>query len=178
MNIILIGFMGSGKSAVAQCLSQMLGYSLVEMDDLVYQKTNTRNMPEVFEKGGERLLRETEIAIAKEVATRKAMVVSTGGGVVLNKIILDYLKNSFLKEGDSSTASANGKVIFLNAGFEQIAKRLEGDDSRPLFQNREMAKKIYDFRLPLYINYADEMIDVDFLSVEKIALQIKDTHGL
>lgn len=161
MNIVLIGFMGSGKSAVAKHLSELLGFSAIEMDELVYRKTNTRNMHEVFAKGGELLLRETEIAIAKEYASKENLVISAGGGVVLNKIILDYFKKM------------SGKVIFLNAHFETIVKRLEGDDSRPLFKDVTSAKKLYDFRLPLYVHYADESIDVDFRSAKEIALKIK-----
>ncbi|HSX37306.1 MAG TPA: shikimate kinase [Chlamydiales bacterium] len=162
MNIMLIGFMGSGKSTVAKRLSELLGISWVEMDDLVYQKTNTRNMHEVFALGGELLLRETEIAIAKEYASKENLIISAGGGVVLNKITLDYFKET------------GGTVIFLNARFTQIAKQLEGDDSRPLFQDLSEAKKLYEFRLPLYLNYADEVIDVDSQSAEKIALKIKE----
>lgn len=158
---MLIGFMGSGKSTVAKRLSELLGVSWVEMDELVYQKTGARNMHEVFAKGGELLLRETEIAIAKEFVSRENLVISTGGGVVLNKIILDYFKET------------GGKVIFLHAKFEQIAKRLEGDDSRPLFKDVTNAKKLYDFRLPLYLNYADEVIDVGSRTADEIALKIK-----
>jgi shikimate kinase len=161
MNIVLIGFMGSGKSTVAMALSRLLGLAIVEMDDLVYQKTDTRNMQEVFALGGELLLRETEIAIAKEYAAKQNLVISAGGGVVLNKIILDYFKKT------------GGKVIFLHVPFEQIVKRLKGDDSRPLFKDLTTAKKLYDFRLPLYLNYADEIIDVGFQSAEEIALKIK-----
>ena len=159
--IVLIGFMGSGKSTVAKVLSQQLGVALVEMDELVYQKTGTQNMHEVFAKGGERLLRETEIAIAKEYAAKENVVISTGGGVVLNKIVLDCFKET------------GGKVIFLNASFEQIVKRLEKDNSRPLFKDLMQAKKMYDFRLPLYLSYANEVIDVDSRSPQEIALHIQ-----
>lgn len=163
MNIVLIGFMGSGKSTVAKHLAKLLGFAIVEMDDLVYQKTSTRNMHEVFALGGELLLREAEIAIAKEYASKNRLVISTGGGVVLNKIILDYFKKT------------GGKVVFLNASFEKIVKKLDGDNSRPLFKDLISAKKMYDFRLPLYLNYADEIIDVDFRSADEIALIIKET---
>jgi len=162
MNIVLIGFMGSGKSTVAKHLSTLLGLAIIEMDDLVYQKTHTRNMHEVFAKGGERLLREAEITIAKEYASKENLIISTGGGVVLNKIILDYFKE------------AGGKVILLNARFERIVQRLKKMDARPLFKDVAHAKKLYDFRLPLYLHYADESIDVDSLSAEEIALKIKE----
>ncbi len=166
MKIVLIGFMGSGKSTVAKALSKLLGLDLVEMDELVCQKTNAANMHEIFARGGELLLRETEIAVAKEITLKRDLVVSTGGGVPLNKIILDYFK----EEG--------AKVVFLNAGFEKIVERLEGDFLRPLFANRMEAKKMYDFRLPLYINYADEVVEVDSYSPDQIAGQIKELiHG-
>ncbi len=162
MNIVLIGFMGSGKSTVAKRLASLLGSKVIEMDQLVYEKTHTQNMHDVFAKGGELLLRETEIAIAKEYAKKDRLIISTGGGVVLNKIILDYFK-------------INGaKIIFLNAQFEQIAQQLEKDDSRPLFNNLSNAKKLYDFRLPLYHQYADEVIDVGSHSADQIASLIKD----
>lgn len=166
MNIILIGFMGSGKTTVAKSLSKLLDRSWIEMDDLVYQKTNTHSMHEVFEKGGELLLRETEIEIAKEYASKKNLVISTGGGIVLNKITLDYFKEM------------EGKIFFLQAHFDTITKRLEGDTSRPLFKDLTTAKKLYDFRAPLYLNYADEIINVDFLSADEISLQIKTTLHL
>lgn len=168
MNIVLIGFMGSGKTTVAKHLSKLIGLPWVEMDEIVYQKTKTKNMHEVFALGGELLLRETEIAIAKEYAPKKNFIISAGGGVVLNKIIIDYFK------------SAGGIVIFLHAKFETIEQRLTGDDSRPLFKHAGSAKKLYDFRLPLYFHYADKVIDVDCLSADAVASSIKEmvSNGL
>ena len=161
MNLILIGFMGSGKSSAAKALGRLLNRTAVEMDEIVYEKTNTENMHEVFEKGGELLLRETEIAIAKEYASKKDLIISTGGGVVLNKIILDYFKKT------------GGKAIFLQAAFDTIAKRLEEDDTRPLFKQLESARKLYEFRMPLYLHYADEIVDANARTADEIALEIK-----
>ena len=159
-NIVLIGFMGSGKTSVAQSLSKLFKLPWVEMDHLVYQKTNTQNMHEVFAKGGELLLRETEIAIVKEYAPKKGLVFSTGGGVVLNKIILDYFK------------AAGARVIFLDTSFETITMRLAGDASRPLFQNVLQAKQMYDFRIPLYRQYADVVVDANRGTPDEIAAKI------
>lgn len=174
MNIVLIGFMGSGKSTVAKILSKQLGFALVEMDDLVYHKTHTRCMHEVFAKGGELLLRETEIAIAKEYARKQNQVISSGGGVVLNKIVLDYFKE------------AHGKVIFLNARFHTISHRIAEDsvhqvcNIRPLFRDIHDAQQLYDFRLALYTRYADVSIDVEDRSADNIAMHIQQllAHGL
>jgi shikimate kinase len=160
MKIILIGFMGSGKSSVTKTLCHLLKLPILEMDDLVFQKTNTKNMHEVFEKGGELLLRETEIAIAQEYASTDNIVISTGAGVVLNKIILDYLKEP------------DGKIFFLNATFQTIAVRLADDALRPLFKNSAEAESLYHFRQPLYLKYADQVNEVDKKSVEEIAQEI------
>ena len=161
MKLILIGFMGAGKSAIAMHLGSLLKLPVVEMDALVLKKTNSKDMQEVFAKGGELLLRETEIAIAREYADiEHSLIVSTGAGVVSNRIVLDYLK------------SRHGKIFFLNATFPTIAARLSQDVSRPLFQNIEQARSLYNFRHPLYLEYADYRIDVDYFTLEQIAQNI------
>lgn len=158
--IVLIGFMGSGKTSVAKKLGKLLKLPILEMDEVVFQKTNTNNMHEVFAKGGELLLRETEIAIAQEYVSTDIHIISTGAGVVMNKIILDYFKKS------------QGKIFFLNASFQTLAARLAFDASRPLFKNRIEAQSLYDFRQPLYLRYADHVVDVENKSVEEIAQEI------
>lgn len=160
MKIILIGFMGSGKSSVAKKLGELLNLTVLEMDEHVFQKTSTKSMHEVFELGGELLLRETEIAIAKEYASTDNGIISTGAGAVLNKIILDYLKE------------ASGQVFFLHASFKTIVTRLAGDVTRPLFKNRIEAESLYHFRHPLYLKYADQIIEVENKTVEDVAQEI------
>ncbi|MEI8365675.1 MAG: shikimate kinase [Parachlamydiaceae bacterium] len=162
MKIILIGFMGSGKSTVAKKLSPLLQWPLLEMDEVVLQKTNAKSMHEVFAKGGELLLRETEISIAQEYAAMDNQVISTGAGVVHNKIILDYLKKR------------SGKVFFLNTAFHTLAARLAHDTSRPLFENKVEAESLYHFRQPLYLKYADQVVEVENKSAAEIAEEIAE----
>ncbi len=128
MRIILIGFMGAGKSSVAKALEKKLGINMIEMDDLVVKKSGRRMVKEIFSKDGEIRFRELEIQTAKELMKKEGIVISTGGGVVMNKIIIDFLKEK-------------GRVIFLKASFETIKKRLVNDKERPLFQNRKNARK-------------------------------------
>lgn len=162
MNIVLIGFMGSGKSTVANLLSKLMEIPYIETDELVFQKTNTHNMNEVFALGGEEFLRQIEGVIAKEYASKANIIISTGGGIVLNKSTLDDLTHP------------SGRVFFLNASFETIMERLAGDKARPLLkQSVSDVKKLYDFRLPLYMNYADEIINADIFSAVEIAAKIK-----
>lgn len=162
MKIALIGFMGSGKSTIARELGKQLGKEVIEMDSVVLERTNSANMAEVFEKGGEILLREWEIALAKEWRNASDVVISTGGGVVMNKIILDYLEEN------------DGVVIFLHTSFDTIKLRILKDNTpRPLFQHEEEAQKLYEFRLPLYKQYSDHEINCDTKSVEEIVAEIK-----
>lgn len=166
MNIILIGFMGSGKSSIAKEIASRLKLQLFEMDEMVFQKTETTTMDEVFAKGGEALLRETEIAISKEYASLDNHVISTGGGVVLNKSILDNLR------GDK------GKIFYLNASFLTISIRLAENTSRPLFKNLKEAESLYHMRKPLYLKYADHVVEVDQKSIEEVTQEIiEEVYG-
>lgn len=160
MKLILTGFMGSGKSSVSKELGKILQLPILEMDEIILQKTKSTDMNEVFAKGGELLLRETEIEIAREYADVKDIVISTGGGVVMNKIILDYLMKG------------SGKVFFLNASFETIVSRLMNNHDRPLFKSITEAQSLFCLRHPLYLKYADHVIDTDKKTVRKIAEEI------
>jgi shikimate kinase len=160
MKIILIGFMGSGKSSVAKKLNQLLNWPVIEMDELSLKKTGNKDMHEMFAKEGEILLRQTEISLAQEYASIDNHIVSTGAGVVINKIVLDYLK----KQGD--------KIFHLNANFNTLSLRLQNDTSRPLFKNAKEAETLYHFRQPLYLKYADQVVDVDTKSLDEVAQEI------
>jgi len=158
MKIILIGFMCSGKTTVSKLLGEKLKKEIIEMDNLIREMAK-KTTDEIFHQEGETGYREYEIAVAKKIRNSNDAIISTGGGVVMNKIILDYL------QPESTT-------IFLETSFEILVKRLENTFPRPLFDNREQAKDLFEFRLPLYKRYADFIIQTDAKTPEKIADEI------
>ncbi len=158
MKLILIGFMGSGKTTVGQFLAKKLNLELIEMDDLIIKKAG-KSIKKIFNEDGEAQFRELETQVSKSLMNKNDCVISTGGGIVMNKINIDFLKN-------------NGKIIFLKASFFEIEKRLIGDNLRPLFKNKKSAKKIFNIRQKLYEECADLIVDTDEKSVEKISYEI------
>jgi len=159
MNVILIGFMGSGKSSVASKLAERLKYSLVETDVVVLAQSGRKSINEIFSLDGELRFREMEIEVAKKLSSKQNVVISTGGGMVINKVCIDYLKQ-------------NGVIIFLEASFGAIVKRLESDNTRPLFKNKDRAQKLFHFRKGLYEEYADITIKTDTLSIDEVTNSI------
>lgn len=150
MKIILIGFMGSGKSAVAAELAHMLGWAKIEMDELALKKSGRKDVNVVFNQDGEARWRELEIAVAKKLRTADNIIISTGGGVVMNQVIFSYLKNK-----------PQTVVIYLSAEFATLRRRLRGDKTRPLFKDIKKAQRLYALREPLYRHYADIVINTD-----------------
>lgn len=158
MNIILIGFMGTGKSSVAALLAKKLSMEYVEMDKLVERKAG-KSVEEIFETEGEIVFRGYEIEVARSLRDKKNAVISCGGGVVMNKIIIDYLKQ-------------NGVIVGLFADFQTIRKRVENDLPRPLFKDIEKAEELYNFRKQLYEYFADKKVSTDDKSLEEVAQEI------
>ena len=161
MNIVLIGFSGSGKTTVSKALSKKLKMKCFEMDDLVVAKSKRKSVNEIFQKDGETHFRELEIQVAKELAKQDNCIISTGGGVVVNKIILDYFKEK-------------GIVVHLRTSFSEARRRLENTNDRPLQREVRKARKIYNFRKALYRQYADAYVRTDNKTVEEVRDEIID----
>lgn len=161
MKIILIGFMGSGKTSVGRSLAKKLNINFIEMDEEILHRSGFNNMKTLFAQKGEVFLREWEIQLAKEFSSLSNLVISTGGGVVMNSIIFEYLK-----KGDHN-------VVYLQAPYESHVRRVSKDKTpRPLFDNIENANKLYKFRLPLYENYSDLAIQTEDKSISEIVDEI------
>ncbi|WP_165996643.1 shikimate kinase [Bacillus sp. Cs-700] len=162
--IYLTGFMGSGKTTVAEELSKALALPSEDTDKHV-TKMQGREIPVIFESEGERAFRSYETASLKDLPTEN-IIISTGGGIVLSE------KNrSFMKQ--------NGTMIYLHCEPEEIVKRLEGDTSRPLLagdNKQDKINAIFTERLPLY-READYEIETTNRSVKDIVAEICQRIG-
>jgi shikimate kinase len=158
-NIALIGFMGTGKSAVGRVLAEKLGREFVEMDQLIEEMAG-KSIPEIFEQDGEIAFRELEIEVTKKVARGSRQVIACGGGMVLNKINVDRLRET-------------SRIVYLKASLRKILKRTSADvNERPLLDVPDPAQRIrelLDFRKPFYERSVDIMINTSRLGIDKIA---------
>jgi shikimate kinase len=161
-SIALIGFMGVGKTAVGKALAGKLSKKFIELDSLIEQKAG-KTIPEIFKQDGEIAFRELEIEVTKEVAKGKNQVIACGGGVVLNKINIDRLRNESI-------------IVYLTASPKVILKRVSGGGmERPLLEASNQAltvQGLLTFRKPFYERAADIKIDTSKLDVESIVEQI------
>jgi len=163
-NIALIGFMGTGKSAIGKALAEKLGWRFVEVDQLVEEMAG-KTIPEIFQQDGEIGFREMEIEATRRVAQGTEQVISCGGGIVLNRINTDRLKKT-------------SRMVYLIASPRTILRRTSRDSTeRPLLDVPDPAQRIRELlksRRPFYEQTADIIIDTSKLSSEAVADQIID----
>jgi shikimate kinase len=160
MNLILIGFMGSGKTVIGKRLASILNYSWQDTDALILKKTNLSSIKEIFRLKGELFFRESEILVCKELQRNQNTIISTGGGVIQNKICLDYLWQ-------------NGSVVVhLDVRFDVAIERIGSNLDRPLINDLKIARELYDLRAPLYKAFSDFTIDTNNCSEHAISEKI------
>ncbi len=161
-NIALIGFMGTGKTAVGKALAEKLGKEFVELDALIERKAG-KAIPRIFEQDGEIRFRELEIEVTKDVSGKKNAIIACGGGIVMNKINIDRLRGECV-------------IVLLTASPEAILERTSGDENeRPLLKaaNKDAhIRELLRFRQPFYERFADVKIDTSKLDIDSVAGQI------
>jgi shikimate kinase len=164
-NIILIGFMGSGKTTIGRLISKKTGMKYLDMDRMIVKKAG---MPvkKIFAVRGEEAFRDMESEAVIEAAMKKNSVIATGGGVIKRPGNIKHLKKA-------------GFVVFLRASFETIVRRIKDRDDRPLFDmnNQAGVKKLFRSRLPVYKKSADYTVDTDKRSAVEIAALIIKKAG-
>lgn len=151
-SIALIGFMATGKTTIGRLLAKALGedYQFIETDKLIVNEVG-KTIPQIFQEEGEIKFREYEIQISKKISHLHKIVVSCGGGIVLNRINIEYLKK-------------NCYIVLLKANAEEIYKRIikEGIEKRPKISAdnpKEQIKNLLEQRENLYMNVAEIIIN-------------------
>ena len=148
-NIFLIGMMGSGKSQTGPVLAKMINYAFVDTDDVI-EKASKQSISSIFEKDGEKVFRDVEKKVLKEISQHHSLVIATGGGLVTLPENWGILHQ--------------GIVIWLDLDLKRSIKRLESDQKRrPLLLEDNLAEnfsQIYESRKPIYLE-SDLRIEVE-----------------
>lgn len=160
-NIILIGFMGCGKTTIGEKLAYKLNYNFVDSDKQL-QKEAGISINDIFKLYGENYFRKLENSIISSIAKLKKQVIATGGGIIKNENNIKLLKKS-------------GIILYLKASPEHIYNNIKNDTSRPLLQCEDKLAKIKELlgeREKLYQMYCDISIEVSNHSIDNIINQI------
>jgi shikimate kinase len=161
-NIILTGFMGTGKTAVGRRLAMLLNMELIDVDTEI-EKSQQMTINEIFRQFGEPRFREIETEMIQKLSERKDVIISTGGGAVLKQKNMDALRKQ-------------GIIICLMASPQTILKRTSHNSNRPLLKVEdpfEKIKELLNFRKPFY-EKADILVDTEDKTPLQIAEEIID----
>lgn len=162
MNIVLIGYRGTGKTAVGRVLAKRLGWPLLTFDALIVERAG-RSIPEIVEAHGWEYFRDLESEVTLECAAKDRQVLDTGGGCILRPGNVDALRK-------------NGILFWLQASVTVIAERIGGDNQRPsLTGSKSFVDEISEVlreRSAKYQAAADYALNTDSLSVEAVARRI------
>ncbi len=164
-NIVLIGFMGTGKTVTGRALAKKTDMELVDMDSIIEERQG-RAIADIFATDGEPAFRAMERELARELSLRENLIISTGGGIVLNP---DNLR----------AFESTGLVVCLTASSATIFDRLKHDTTRPLLSGdkKNQIGEILERRQPLYDAIAHQ-IDGDTLGPEARADRILQLYTL
>ncbi|WP_424246003.1 shikimate dehydrogenase [Elusimicrobium posterum] len=163
MKLILIGFMGAGKTTVGRALARTLGLGFVDMDTFILKRTSYESIAQIFEKHGEAFFRDLEARAAANLKGRSDIVISCGGGIINKPDALEALK-----EG-------GGTCIYLHSSFDGLKKRIANFESRPLFQDHEAAAQLYEKRLAEYKRHACYVVDTEGMNVPQAMIKVLKT---
>ena len=161
-NIFLIGMMGSGKSQTGPFLAKMINYAFVDTDEVI-EKASNQSIASIFEKDGEKVFRDVEKKVLKEISQHHSLVIATGGGLVTLPENWGILHQ--------------GIVIWLDLDLKRSIKRLESDKKkRPLLIGDDLAinfSQIYESRKPIYLE-SDLRIEVEDQSPYEVATMVAE----
>ena len=167
MNIMLIGFMGCGKSTVAAKLTKRLSVKQIEMDALIAEEAGM-SLPDIFATYGEEHFRNIETNMLRKFKDLKPVVVSCGGGVVLRDENVELMKGQ-------------GKIIWLTATPQTVYERVKDSTDRPVLNgnmNVEYIQELMEKRQQKYQAAADIMVSTDGKTVDEICDEILSAIGI
>ena len=157
-SIVLIGFMGVGKSATGVALAEKTQLPRVETDEMVARQFEL-SISEIFVSFGEEKFRDAETEIVRQFSPESAAIIVTGGGIILRPENVPLLRSL-------------GTIVNLEADEETLVSRISRGPSRPLLQSenlRESVSKLLEIRRPLYRGAADLRLDTSLLTNEEVA---------
>ena len=158
MNIVLIGYRGTGKSTVGRLLAARLGRELVSTDAEIVKRVQC-TIPELVAQQGWDYFRDLESDICQELSSRDHLIIDTGGGAILRPQNIEAFKK-------------NGTAFWLTASVETIVKRIGSDNQRPsLTRTKSFVDEIQDVlqeRMPKYQAAADHVIATDNRSINQL----------
>ena len=162
MNIVLIGYRGSGKTTVGKKLAEKLNKRLVGTDELIIKRAGM-SIPEIVEKSGWETFRNIESEVAKEVGRLDNCIIDAGGGIILKKINYNNLKR-------------NGIFILLKADVKTIINRIKDDKERPSLTGIKSfideVEEVLKERNEKYEEAAEYIVDTTRLTVDEVADKI------
>lgn len=156
----LVGFMGTGKTAVGREVAKKLNQQFLDLDSLIEEKEK-RQISQIFSQDGEAYFRNAEKQALKEISTRRNLVASCGGGIVLDKENIQIMKKT-------------GVLICLSSRVEVILARTRGYRYRPLLNVDNPEKRIEELlkiRAPFYAQ-ADYTIDTSNLAISSVVSKV------
>lgn len=157
-NIVLVGFMGTGKTTTGKILSQKLGYDFVDTD-VEIEKRCGRSVEQIFDLMGEEYFRDIESKIIFELSECNGIVIACGGGVVKREENINNLKK-------------NGLIVLLKAHVDAIYDRIACDDKRPLVRGKSK-DEVYNLILEREQMY--NVFDVSIDTTDKSPLNVART---
>ena len=160
-NIVLIGFMGVGKSTISEFLKTSFAMEVIEMDQIIAEREGM-SIPDIFEVHGEQYFRDLETNLLIEMQSRKNVVISCGGGTPLRECNVVEMKK-------------NGRVVLLTASPETIFDRVKDSHDRPVIENNKNVPFIADLmekRRAKYEAAADIVINTDGKSIIEVCEEL------
>lgn len=142
--VVLVGFMGSGKTAVGARLARRLGYRFEDMDRRIEERTG-RSIPSIFQEQGEEAFRAEEEREAQTLGTLERRVIATGGG-------------AFVREATRARLQEGAVTVWIRGDLETLLERIRPDGTRPLAGNRAIMRTLLAEREPSY-RLADLVVD-------------------